>query len=77
MPTLIDYLEDFMSLSRGEVNIDILFSYMLNYVSQLTVETYCFADGLCLFKQPQSVISCDEALAVTHVVVVLLVVTLK
>ena len=24
------------------------------YVSQFTVETYCFADGLCLFKQPQS-----------------------
>ena len=27
-----------------------------NYVSQFTMETYCFADGLCLFKQPQSVI---------------------
>ena len=27
-----------------------------NYVSQLTVETYCFADGRCLFKQSQSVI---------------------
>ena len=26
------------------------------YVSQFTVETYCFADGRCLFKQPQSVI---------------------
>ena len=26
-----------------------------NYVSQFTVETYCFADGRCLFKQPQSV----------------------
>ena len=25
------------------------------YVSQFTVETYCFADGRCLFKQPQSV----------------------
>ena len=24
------------------------------YVSQFTVETYCFADGRCLFKQPQS-----------------------
>ena len=29
---------------------------VLNYVSQFTVETYCFADGRCLFKQPQSVI---------------------
>ena len=28
----------------------------VNYVSQFTVETYCFADGRCLFKQPQSVI---------------------
>ena len=27
-----------------------------NYVSQFTVETYCFADGRCLFKKPQSVI---------------------
>ena len=27
-----------------------------NYVSQFTVETYCFPDGRCLFKQPQSVI---------------------
>ena len=26
------------------------------YVSQFTVETYYFADGQCLFKQPQSVI---------------------
>ena len=26
------------------------------YVSQFTVETYCFADGRCLFKQPQSVV---------------------
>ena len=26
------------------------------FVSQFTVETYCFADGRCLFKQPQSVI---------------------
>ena len=25
-------------------------------MSQFTVETYCFADGQCLFKQPQSVI---------------------
>ena len=28
----------------------------INYVSQFTVETYYFADGRCLFKQPQSVI---------------------
>ena len=27
-----------------------------NYVSQFTVETYCFADGRCLFQQSQSVI---------------------
>ena len=27
-----------------------------HYVSQFTVETYCFADGRCLFKQPQSFI---------------------
>ena len=27
-----------------------------NYVSQFTVETYCFADGRCFFKQPQSVL---------------------
>ena len=26
------------------------------FVSKFTVETYCFADGRCLFKQPQSVI---------------------
>ena len=26
------------------------------YVSQFTEGTYCFADGRCLFKQPQSVI---------------------
>ena len=31
-------------------------SLPLYYVSQFTVETYCFADGRCLFKQPQSVI---------------------
>ena len=29
---------------------------IVDYVSQFTVETYCFADGRCLFKQPQSVI---------------------
>ena len=28
----------------------------IHYVSQSTVETYCFADGRCLLKQPQSVI---------------------
>ena len=29
----------------------------INYVSQFTVETYCFADGRCFFfNQPQSVI---------------------
>ena len=28
----------------------------VNYVSQFTVETYCFAYGRILFKQPQSVI---------------------
>ena len=28
----------------------------VNYVSQFIVEAYCFADCLCLFKQPQSVI---------------------
>ena len=26
------------------------------FMSQFTVERYCFADGRCLFKQPQSVI---------------------
>ena len=26
------------------------------YVSQFTVETYCFADGRCLFKQPNRAI---------------------
>ena len=26
-----------------------------NYVSQFTVETYCFADGRCLLKQPLNV----------------------
>ena len=25
---------------------------LLHYVSQFTVETYCIADGRCLFKQP-------------------------
>ena len=38
-----------------------------SYVSQFTVETYCFADGRCLFKQPQSVIyhwnQCDEEIS--------------
>ena len=30
---------------------------LLNYnVSQFTVEIYCFADGRCFFKQPQSVV---------------------
>ena len=29
---------------------------LFNYVSQFTAEKYCFADGRCLFKQPQSVI---------------------
>ena len=33
-----------------------IFLPMHNYVSQFTVETYCFADGRCLFKQPQSVL---------------------
>ena len=27
-----------------------------DFVSQFTVETYCFADGRCLFKQPRSII---------------------
>ena len=27
-----------------------------HFVSQFTVETYCFADGQCLFNQPQSFI---------------------
>ena len=27
-----------------------------SYVSQFTVEAYCFADGRCLFKQPWSAI---------------------
>ena len=31
-------------------------TWNLNFVSQFTVETYCFADGRCLFKQPQSVL---------------------
>ena len=31
-------------------------SLFIYYVSQFTMETYCFADSLCLFKQPQSVI---------------------
>ena len=31
-------------------------NWLINYVSQFTVETYCFADSRCLFKQPQSVI---------------------
>ena len=30
------------------------------YVSQFTVETYCFAYGRCLFKQPQSVIPLES-----------------
>ena len=36
--------------------ISISINSFANYVSQFTVETYCFADGQCLFKQPQSVI---------------------
>ena len=32
-----------------------VYSYF-NYVSQFTMETFCFADGRCLFKQPRSVI---------------------
>ena len=30
-----------------------------NYVSQFTVETYCFADGQCLFNQAPSVITIE------------------
>ena len=41
-----------MSSCSLQVNVT-LFAH---YVSQFTVETYCFADGRCLFKQPQSVI---------------------
>ena len=33
-----------------------LFAKCNFYVSQFTVETYCFTDGRCLFKQPQSVL---------------------
>ena len=35
---------------------DISASAICRYVSQFTVETYYFADGRCLFRQPQSVI---------------------
>ena len=39
------------------LNVSICFIYCVDsYVSQFTVETYCFAAGRCLFKQPQSVI---------------------
>ena len=38
------------SHAAGEVRLAIY------YVSQFTVKTYCFADGRCLFNQPQSVI---------------------
>ena len=30
------------------------------FMSELTVETYCFADGRCLIKQPQSVTSLES-----------------
>ena len=34
----------------------VLLTVGVYYVSQFNVETYCFADGRFLFKQPQSVI---------------------
>ena len=41
------------SLITGPMcRLDISFVY---YASQFTVETYCFAYGRCLFKQPRSV----------------------
>ena len=36
--------------------LDESFIHVYCYVSKFTVETYCFADGRCLFKQPQSVL---------------------
>ena len=54
---------DFVLKIFGLYSVDLFkwlpFSYITifhSYVSQFTVETYCFADGRCLFKQPQSVI---------------------
>ena len=36
------------------INFSLVTHMAYNYVSQFTVETYCFADGRSLFKQPQS-----------------------
>ena len=52
-------------LCTSKCNIEIIAIYNLLaervgctifYVSQFTLETYCFADGRCLFKQTRSVI---------------------
>ena len=60
----------FLASYKGQVNLQLLLEELANdvnafvnsfiavgyYVSHFTVETYYFADGRCLFKQPQSVL---------------------
>ena len=52
------YFKDLQCQKQAKRKIfKILFQFSeVNYVSQFTVDTHCFADGRCLFKQPQSVI---------------------
>ena len=52
----IKWLIESKSTRNGVVTSGAFPSGWRHYVSQFTVETYCFADGRCLFKQPQSVI---------------------
>ena len=46
--------------SKGDISASAIFYLwrfpLVHYDSQFTAETYCFADGRCLFKQLQSVI---------------------
>ena len=50
-------VHNFVNNDRNYVQVDIQGLYVFEViVSQLTVETYFFADGLCLFKQLRSVI---------------------
>ena len=41
---------------NSTLNSALVSTLLVSYISQLTVETYCFAGSRCLFKQPHSVI---------------------
>ena len=49
---LLCYPSIALCTSKGDISASALEVY---YVSQFTVETYCFTDGRCLFKQSRSV----------------------